>query len=342
MSSPQNNNNSDIINSPSETFENIIELINSMHQETTIGQTLFDPRRLVFGELEDDDEEVAIENTSAPEHTIVPLEVRGTAVMPTLNEEAAESEEAAEEAAESEEDSEYSNSDESIESEIHDCCVCYKTKTALRTLVLPNCGHIICQTCFFRWLRTSPTCPMCRDNFTSWDRVSEDTIKNDVYELTNLFNSVSRKHNSISHQIEDLRETRHNIRRKNGKLREENFNIKKENTEIMSTIVRRREYSDYIRGYNGAIMMGSLKNHEPLKTKHYLDGFTRGLCERDNFLKTLDIDKKDICKVQPQLLKIIEDWNAEKKFPRRQIVIRRKPGENLNLDLLFENQDTTY
>ena len=87
------------------------------------------------------------------------------------------------------EEEELSDSDVSEINEypiIDDCCVCYKPCTGKNVVNTP-CGHIYCRDCFFRWIRVRPTCPMCRRDFTSIAAMSNDEIREDVHNITQLY-----------------------------------------------------------------------------------------------------------------------------------------------------------
>lgn len=298
---------------------------------------LFDPRRLTFGDSIEDDSDTQETTIPLRRRAIPELVIRGVATMPSPpTQPSSPNEEKV-----SDENDDSTSDDEYDEKE---CCVCYKYKTDLHTIVLPNCGHIICQNCFFRWLRTSPTCPMCRDNLTSWERVSTDTIKDDIYEITRLYNRVSKSHNSLMHKCEDLRHTTSHLKRKNQRLRDENNNLKITNKDAMNAIIRRRKYTDYIRGYNAAIMTGNLMEDQThLTTTDYKSGIRRGIIERDNFLNTIGVKPKEFLKVQPHLLSLIETNHQRNKTRRKFISIRnRSDRNNLNLNTLFQEDKDDY
>ncbi|RZD41625.1 MAG: hypothetical protein CXT73_04580 [Methanobacteriota archaeon] len=362
-----------ILPSETEDFRQILQLINNMNttvERATLSpllltpERLFDPRRLVLGEMESDDDEVIIQgvNTSgdtdefaegsaigrgrlvsiqnALEHreagdvtgNAMPpyIGTEGEATMPTSN---VEENELDTEEKISDENSDMSISEEEEEEEgKQDCCVCYKTKADLHTLVLPTCGHIICNSCFFRWLRTSPTCPMCRDDFTSWNRVSDDTIRNDIYNITTLFNKVSRVHNELMQKNTSIRSTNNKLKKKREKLHLVNINLKNENDGLISDIIRRREYTDYIRGFNIAIVVGNVNSNDvDIWTKNYNDGFDRGLQERAAILETLDITHDELLKVQPkQVAKIYNNIVASQIKYRGKIVIRKRKRTNVS------------
>tara|TARA_B110000858_G_scaffold5249_1_gene5964 strand:+ start:2513 stop:3703 length:1191 start_codon:yes stop_codon:yes gene_type:complete len=65
----------------------------------------------------------------------------------------------------------YNSGEEKHGDEFGECAVCYDELTDKTTVATP-CGHLFCTKCFFKWLRESTTCPMCRKNYveyTEWD-----------------------------------------------------------------------------------------------------------------------------------------------------------------------------
>jgi len=65
----------------------------------------------------------------------------------------------------------YKSGEEKHGDEFGECAVCYDELNDKNTVATP-CGHLFCTKCFFKWLRESTTCPMCRKNYveyTSWD-----------------------------------------------------------------------------------------------------------------------------------------------------------------------------
>jgi hypothetical protein len=320
----QDNSTQDIINAA----ENAFQLPPSLR--------VFDPRRLVLGEIEDDEDIYA--NMPALSLPSTPREGSLTATHNVAEDE----------------NSDMSLCSDDEEEGEQDCCVCYKTKSDINTFVLPNCNHIICNTCFFRWLRTSPTCPMCRDDFTSWERVSDDTIGNDVRELTGLFKTVSREHNALTHKNNSIRHENYKLRRKRNTLFLENADLKSLNNELISGIVRRREYTEYIRGYNTAIMIGIgttlLSCENDIQGENYKNGFCRGLLEREVVLEVLDITHDELLKVQPKITeKLFKTFEKHRHCEQRQKIVirkRKRPStvgteifEDLNLNGLFAEDE---
>ena len=56
---------------------------------------------------------------------------------------------------EEEEEEEHKN-----EKESYDCGVCYKSLN-MDNSVVTKCKHHYCNDCFYRWIQTQATCPMC-------------------------------------------------------------------------------------------------------------------------------------------------------------------------------------
>lgn len=69
------------------------------------------------------------------------------------------------------------------------CNVCYNDLN-IKNIVNTKCGHVFCRTCFFRWMKQSTNCPMCRRNFVSISKWYENT---DVDDEINNFIVLSNK-----------------------------------------------------------------------------------------------------------------------------------------------------
>mgnify|MGYP003631070828 CR=1 FL=1 len=47
-----------------------------------------------------------------------------------------------------------------------ECSVCFET-IDINKKVTTDCNHTFCNTCFFKWMQTNTTCPICRKSFVS-------------------------------------------------------------------------------------------------------------------------------------------------------------------------------
>jgi hypothetical protein len=146
------------------------------------------------------------------------------------------------------------------------CTICYN-KFGIDKIVNTRCGHTYCNDCFFRWMKSNVTCAMCRKNFTSWRRHSQDQINEDITAVTNMFNTTLKAHVSLNKDNKDI--LTHTIALRN------------ERSNIMDSLIRTRKLIDYNRGY----AQGLLSTFRPKKTgsKEYDDGLMKGYEEfKDN------------------------------------------------------------
>ena len=216
-----------------------------------LSTSMFDPRTLAFGdELESDNDSTAV----APSDS-------STSIIHDTN-------------------------TTQTQTEIDTCCVCYN-ETSFSNVVNTPCNHNVCSTCFFRWIKTNPSCPMCRLDFTSWDRLSFEEINTELSNINVLFRSVVREHNHLLLRKKDLE-------------KKVSF-IKKELKEVTLAASSRRNFTDFIRGYNHAIMIGN--NEEVMKWNDdkasYKKGYLSGKRERNYFLNAMGISKKDFLNYDP-------------------------------------------
>ena len=146
------------------------------------------------------------------------------------------------------------------------CTICYN-HFGIDKIVNTRCGHTYCNDCFFRWMKNNVTCAMCRKNFTSWRRHSQDQINEDITAVTNMFNTTLKAHVRLNKDNKDI--LTHTIALRN------------ERANIMDSLVRTRKLIDYNRGY----AKGLLSTFRPKKTgsKEYDDGLMKGYEEfKDN------------------------------------------------------------
>lgn len=146
------------------------------------------------------------------------------------------------------EEEELSDSDVSEINEypiIDDCCVCYKPCTGKNVVNTP-CGHIYCRDCFFRWIRVRPTCPMCRRDFTSIAAMSNDEIREDVHNITQLYRRTIIENDKLMYDNKLLE-------RRIKKKEKKNSQLSVESLSLITRLVSAREQLDYTKGYHNAI-----------------------------------------------------------------------------------------
>jgi uncharacterized Zn finger protein (UPF0148 family) len=155
--------------------------------------------------------------------------------------------------------------DNSQNPETRECGICYN-QIDIDKIVNTRCNHQFCNKCFFRWMRGNVTCPMCREDFTSWRNHTSDNINNDIIAVTEMFNSTLREHVHLNklnvNTMKDLTE------------------LKKQKALIQKSLVSSRDLIDYNRGY--AVGLSSIKQpkqkNSPSYDKGLIDGYEEFKC----------------------------------------------------------------
>ena len=93
------------------------------------------------------------------------------------------------------------------------CSVCYD-ELKLENSVKTPCNHFFCSKCFFRWLRTKNTCPMCRLDF-----INRDNVRIEI-------NTYSRELLGIMIKGEEVAQKNMGIINENRTLLKENLKIR--------------------------------------------------------------------------------------------------------------------
>lgn len=143
-----------------------------------------------------------------------------------------------------------------------ECGICYN-QFDIDKIVNTRCNHQFCNKCFFRWMRTNVTCPMCREDFTSWRNHTSDNINNDIIAVTEMFNSTLREHVHLN--------------RLNITLLKDLSNLRREKDQLQNSLVSSRDLIDYNRGY--AIGLSSIKRPESTSNKSFDKGIDDGFQE---------------------------------------------------------------
>ena len=156
--------------------------------------------------------------------------------------------------------------------EERECGICYN-KIGIDKVVNTRCGHTFCNDCFFRWMKGNVTCALCRKNFTSWRRHSNDQMNGDISAVTEMFNSSLR---------ENVR-----LNGKNKRLIKENVKFQAEKNELVKSLVSTRNLIEYNRGY----AKGLISIQRPEYTGNY--DFDKGLMKGyEEFREGVYRDKK--------------------------------------------------
>jgi hypothetical protein len=139
------------------------------------------------------------------------------------------------------------------------CCVCYRNPDKI-DFIKSECGHNYCNTCFFTWLKQSPTCAMCRHNFTDWRELEDD-------ELEPMYSSLKRQYKKKRNLLKNTLFKIHKL--------EERIEIKKGYNKLLFSRQLRLNYlRQYTEGYNlGFLESGGRENELVGEYRRgYIDG----------------------------------------------------------------------
>ena len=157
--------------------------------------------------------------------------------------------------------------------ETPECSVCYKKVNGDNKVVTP-CKHHYCSDCFFKWLRESKSCAMCRRNlvdYTNWDYspIEERLMLKAEFQLFRKL-TVENRNNTLM----------------NRSLVKTNHRLKKEAEELFQTNIRRTEEGEYKEGYYEG-MFGELTDRTVRRINrlprhsHYKQGFYNALWKKN-------------------------------------------------------------
>ena len=86
------------------------------------------------------------------------------------------------------------------------CSICYEILLLENSMVTP-CKHFFCSKCFFRWIRTNNSCPMCRQDLVNQDRIYLSSYSSELIELISRGNNIKLNNMEIINEnIKLLRE----------------------------------------------------------------------------------------------------------------------------------------
>ena len=212
------------------------------------------------------------------------------------------------------------------------CPVCYKPLFA-HNIVNTPCKHNTCSKCFFRWIRKNPNCPMCRLDFTSWDRLTTDDFNTEIKEINELYKTVL---DNLIHSVKEEKSVNEQLYEKDLELKEKQKELK----DITESCARRRKMTNFIRGYNHAIMIGENDKIPYYEEAEYCKGYRKGCRERNYFLNAMGIRKYDFLNYHPIKVlykKIIH--NKPVRIIRRSRSIKKKLLREL-IDLFNEDDQS--
>lgn len=130
----------------------------------------------------------------------------------------------------------------------HTCGICYK-KLHLGNSVTTICQHEFCNKCFFRWITTNATCPMCREPVDSKTNLTDEQLGREMSDIYGTYVNFLEENSRL------FSENR-SVRQENSYMRQKNSSLKVSTTKLLQRQIRLREQIDETRGYNEGFISG--------------------------------------------------------------------------------------
>lgn len=179
-----------------------------------------------------------------------------------------------------------SNSNHVEQENLRKCTVCYEVLT-IDNIVNTQCNHLYCWECFFKWIKTNPTCPYCRCDFLSEEAWYQNRdIETDATNMRAMVNMLQLDLVRASTQIK-------HFRREQSKITDLLKYLKKERTQYLRSVISLKEQIDYMRGYHSALR-GDIKDKDFAKRNMdapWFRGFTYGIYEVIQSKNEIDYNK---------------------------------------------------
>lgn len=200
--------------------------------------------------------------------------------------------------------------EEEEEEEDLKCTVCYIELT-IKNIVNTQCNHKYCWECFFKWVKTNPTCPYCRCNFMSEDAWYENRdVNHDIDNLRSMANILQLELVKASTRLNCI-ERRKKVLKNRVKIlrRERELNLK--------SLISGNAQIEYMRGYHSALRGDKMENEFAHRNNgsHWFRGFTMAVYEIQQERYNIDYNKFNC------FAKSILNENEIKKFKK---VIKQK------------------
>ena len=150
------------------------------------------------------------------------------------------------------------------------CSICYDNLVVSNTIVTP-CNHYFCSQCFFTWLRTQNTCPMCRLDFLNRE-INRHIIKNISRDSMKI---LLKTEEVAEYALGIITENKELNKEKNNKLNEIQ-NLKYEELKILKTMEKNKKIikisSSTIKTINQEITFLKIKKINLMRKKLKLSG----------------------------------------------------------------------
>jgi hypothetical protein len=195
------------------------------------------------------------------------------------------------------------------EDEIYECAVCYK-QLNMRNNVVTKCGHHYCSKCFYRWIQTNASCPLCRTPITSNAHLTPEQLNN----------VLSTEYGDYIMLLERL----NRVQRQTLKLNDQHLHLSRENSKLFRRQISLRELQQITEVSNEAII-SARKDFLQDPVSHY----NRFRCIYKNSPKLLyafinayerEIERLEKMKIPEKITKL----TPQKRKGDQKIIIKRR------------------
>ena len=195
----------------------------------------------------------------------------------------------------------------------YECAVCYKTLT-MDTNVVTKCDHHFCKTCFYRWIQTNASCPLCRSLIDSNAHLSPDQLEM----------ALSTEYAYYMHVLEKA----NNLQGKHIRLTKKHYKLKMDTDQLLTRQITLNRLIDQTAAITNAMVAarehcinndsGKLetfaKNYRRHKLPHLSNAFYGAFSEEKERIQEFVDESPDIVKLAPKKRKRISQKNIKIKI----------------------------
>ena len=192
----------------------------------------------------------------------------------------------------------------------HSCGICYR-ELHVGNSVTTMCKHEFCNTCFFRWIATNATCPMCREPVDSKTNLTDEQLRREMSNVYSTYIALLEENTRLMHSNRE-------VRIENTGIRQEYNNLKISARGLMERQIRLREQIDQTLGYNEGCVAGMISykqklGYEVLHQK--FDHMKNNPFFQNGFRNGFNIQREKIDKIKKKLSdKIIKNHLKKTKL----------------------------
>ena len=199
--------------------------------------------------------------------------------------------------------------------ESYDCGVCYKTLT-MDDNVVTKCDHHYCKDCFYRWIQTNASCPMCRTPITSNAHLTEDQLQMALSEEYAYYVHVLSKSNKILKTNMRLTEKREELLVNTNNLLRRQITLREQMELTQATTDGIIACREKMLNNNNSVKEHFDKHYFKLYDGKFYHSFRRGYKEEKERLQKMEFN--------PNIVKTTFSFK-----PKKKVVIRKRTASEV-------------